>query len=214
MTRISITYAVLLALVACGDGVSSPVPQPVPGQIRVSSPAVTRKTVLVVGLPSAVSGQGTVHVRDRTSGVTASAASTAAGSFSAVIVIGSKHELEAWFETADGTSDVVSLSLRALSYGLTLGQPKAGVVSTPDAGGKVTVSNDGGAGKPLLMSATPNKVLVVSNANTGEVVSTTTDKDGRFSAKLAGAKGESIQLLLVDPADQASTSDFVTITVP
>ena len=207
------TVAALLMLTACG-GVSSPVPQPVPGQIRISSPALTSAKVLVVGLTKAVSGVGTVHLRDLKTGATASAKSAASGTFSLVITAGPDRQLEAWFETADGNSDPVSLSLRSLSYGPALGQPGTGLVSTPDAQGKVTVANDGGAGKPLLLTATPNMVLVLSNSSTAEVTTTTTDKDGRFSKKLSGAKGDQIQLLLVDPGDQASTSDFVTVAVP
>ncbi len=209
-----LSLAALFAAVGCGDGVSSPVPQPVPGQIRISTPAVTSARALVVGLPGAVSGEGTVHVRDLKTGAKASGKSVAAGTFSLVVTVGKDRLLEAWFENADGASDPVSLNLRSLSYGLALGQPKPGVVSVPDAKGKVTVSNDGGVGKPLLMSASPNKVVVLTNANTAEVATTTTDKDGRFSAKLSGVKGDVIQILLVDPADQASTSDFVTIPVP
>ena len=208
------TFAVLLMLTGCGDGVSSPVPQPVPGQIRISSPALTTAKVLVVGLIGAVSGEGTVHLRDLKTGARAAAKSAASGTFSVVIATGPDRQLEARFETADGLSEAVSLSMRSISYGPALGQPGTGVVSTPDAQGKVTVSNDGGVGKPLLMTASPNMVLVLSNAGTAEVVTTTTDKDGRFSRKLSGAKGEMIQMLLVDPGDQASTSDFVTMAVP
>lgn len=214
MKKTLLTYAVLLTLTACGDGVSSPVPQPVPGQIRISSPTLTSARVLVVGLTKAVAGAGTVHLRDTKTGTTASGKSSAAGTFSVVITAGPERQLEARFETPDGTSEPVNLMMRSLSYGPSLGQPKTGVVSVPDAQGKVTVSNDGGTGKPLLMTASPNMVVVLSNASTAEVRLTTTDKDGRFSSKMSGSKGEQIQILLVDPADQASTSDFVTVTVP
>ena len=210
----TLTYATLLMLSACGDGVSSPVPQPVPGQIRISSPALTSAKVLVVGLTRAVAGKGTLHLRDLKTGIIASGKTTADGTFAVVINAGPDRQLEAWFETSDGASDTVSLSSRSLSYGPALGQPKTGVVSVPDAKGKVTVSNNGGAGKPLLLTASPNMVLVLSNQSTAEVAVSTTDKDGRFSASLSGAKGDKIQILLVDPADQASTSDFVTVTVP
>ena len=204
---------ILLATCACG-GVSSPVPQPVPGQFRLSSPGATSSQTLVVGLKGAVSGQGKVHVRDRVSGQTAAADSTAQGTFSMVLPVGDKASLEAWFVNADGQSDAVSLSLRGLSYGPSLGQAVAGVVSAPDSKGQVTVSNDGGAGKPLLMSATPNMVAIITNSRSGGVLLATTDKDGRFSGKLAAAKGDSIRVMLTDPQQQTETSDFRSFTVP
>ena len=117
------TVAALLMLTACG-GVSSPVPQPVPGQIRISSPALTSAKVLVVGLTKAVSGVGTVHLRDLKTGATASAQSAASGTFSLVITAGPDRQLEAWFETyyrdsADGTTAIsTALVHRALGIGV------------------------------------------------------------------------------------------------
>ena len=215
MWRMAACLMGALLVLSCGDGVSTPVPQPVPGQIRISSPALTKAApVLVLGLAGAVAGAGKVHVKDLESGALVTGSSNGAGSFSVVISVNRDHRLEARFENADGISGAVSLALRGLSYGPGLGTPQPGVVSKPDAQGQVKVSNDGGAGKPLLMSATANVNVLISNAATAQVVTTQTDKDGRFSQTLSGARGDSIQILLVDPQSQTSTSNFVSILVP
>lgn len=205
----------LLLSCACGDQDSSPVPQPVPGLIRQSTPGLTATQKLVVGLAGAVQGKGTVHLRDTITGKAASAATTGTGSFSLVLLAKEAQSLEAWFENDAGeTSDVVTLATRYLGEGLTLGPPQPGVVSKPDAQGKVKVSNDGGASKPLLMTATPNVDVVVVNAASGAVALTKTDKDGRFTTTIAAKTGELIRILLVDPAQKEETSDFQSITVP
>jgi hypothetical protein len=50
--------------------------------------------------------------------------------------------------------------------------------------------------------------------STAQVVSTPTDSTGRFSVKVNAGSGDAIQLLLVDPADPGSSSDFVVVTAP
>jgi hypothetical protein len=198
--------------------VSSPVPQPVPFYIRQSTPIAvsTDKKRLVVGLPKAVAGAGKVHVKDRTSGTSVVVAAAAAGSFSAVLAAGDMADLEARFESQDGLSEPVSLNVRAqgdhpeLTPSNSFGLP----VSSPDAQGQVTVTNDDGPAQPLLFFATPNSEALVSNDNNGATVSATTDTDGRFQVKLPGATGDVIHVLLAATENSALTSDFLTYTVP
>lgn len=196
--------------------VSSPVPQPVPFFIRKSTPELSRKQTLVAGLPKAVAGEGKVHVSDRTSGTTAIVPAPAAGSFVAVLAVGLEAELEARYENRDGLSEPVSLNVRALGDhpALTPANSFGIPVTSPDAQGQVTVSNDDGPGKPLLFLATPQSEVLVSNASSGATVSAVTDQDGRFQVKLPGAKGDMIQVLLAATTNSALTSDFLTFTVP
>jgi hypothetical protein len=207
---------ILISVAACGleDQVSSPVPQPVPGLVRQSSPALTQTEKLVLGLPKAVAGEGKVHLTDRTSGRKVVADSTAEGTFSMVIEVDPKQDnLELQFENEDGLSDPVSISLRTLGDGPSLGQPKDGLV-LPTNGPTVQVSNDAGHGTPLLLDATPDMIVIVTVTKTGQVVTSTTDSTGRFSVTVEAASGDWIQILLVDPQDPGTTSDFVTVQVP
>jgi len=211
---LGVTVALGLAA-GCGDQVSSPVPQPVPGMIRQSTPSPSGVQLLFVGLPGAVAGAGRVHLTYRKSGKGVVVDSAAGGSFAAALTRVALDELEARFENDDGLSDPVPLSTQLrFPTGPVFGQPKPGVVSKPDAQGQVRVSNDAGAAQPLLLDATPNMDLLVANDKTGALATTKTDKDGRFTTQLAAASGQSIRLLLVDPTDVGVTSDFVTIPVP
>jgi hypothetical protein len=196
--------------------VSSPVPQPVPSYIRKSTPELSRKQTLVVGLPKSVAGEGKVHVSDRASGITAIVPAPAAGSFVAILAVGVGADLEVRYESRDGLSEPVSLNVRsigdhpALTPSYAVGVP----VSSPDAQGQVTVTNDAGPGNPLLFLATPQSEVLVSNASSGAATSAVTDQDGRFQVKLPGAQGDMIQVLLAARADSALTSDFLTYAVP
>jgi hypothetical protein len=211
-----LTILCLGALVGCGDLVSSPVPQPVPSYIRQSTPQGSRVETLVVGLPSAVAGGGKVHLRDRATGASAVAVASDSGSFAGVVPIGGSPDLEARYENKDGLSEPVSLRTRGFGVhpALVPALDNSPPVSSPDAQGQVTVTNDAGPGNPLHFNATPNTDALVSNSSKGAVVATVTDKDGRLTAKLAGATGETIEVLLVDPANPVLTSDYLTFTVP
>jgi hypothetical protein len=216
MPRFRITFLATLSACACGleDQESSPVPQPVPGLVRQSSPALTQSQKLVLGLPKAVAGEGKVHLTDRISGRKVVGISTAEGTFSLVIEVDPKDDaLELQYENEDGLSDPVLISLRALGDGPALGQPKDGLV-LPTNGPEVQVSNDAGHGNPLLLEATPNVMVIVTVTKTGQVVTSTTDSTGRFSVQIEATSGDWIQILLVDPQDPGSTSDFVTVQVP
>jgi len=200
----------------CGDQDSSPVPQPVPDFIRESTPGLKQTDKLVLGLPGAVAGSGQVHLTDQATGRRVSAPSAAAGSFNLVIIIDQTKtpQLVIQFENADGVSEPVSLATRQLTYGPTLGPSKGGLAQAPDAKGNVLVSNDGGAGNPLLVDASPNMTLILTVVSSGLVTSSTTDSQGRFSATVKAASGDTLGLLLVDPQDQGATSDFITASVP
>lgn len=212
LPRLLATVCLLVLSTACG---SSPVPQPVPFMMRKSTHDQVQGDTLLVGLPGAVAGQGRVHVEDRKSGKRASANSAEAGSFSLVIRTGKQSDLMVQYENEDGTSDWVSLSdAQTGSLGPTLGQPQKGVVSSMDSRGEVTVTNDDGSGKPVLLDATPDSDVVVTNANKGAVASTTTDKAGIFKVTIEGATGDTIHILLLDSTDPGVTSDFVSIAVP
>ncbi len=202
-------------VVACGLQESSPVPQPLPHYLRRSTPSASRQETLVLGLPSAVAGQGKVQLRELGGPRTVVAPSSEQGSFAVTIEVGASVQLELRFENADGASAWVPLAPPQLSYGPVLtGSRGPGVVSAPDASGLVTVSNDGGPGQPALVSATPETELLVANATRSTIASGRTDAKGLFKVVLAAAKGDLIQLLLVDGTDTAVTSDYLSFTVP
>jgi hypothetical protein len=206
-----------LVLAACGDDQgSSPVPQPVPDFVRQSTPGLTQSKKLVLGLPGAVAGKGKVHLTDKATGTKVVGDSAAAGSFALVIAIDATktNELQLQYENEDGLSDPISLATRQLTYGPALGQTKGSLVKPSGTPGEVEINNDGGAGNPLLLDASPDMTLIVTVVSTAQVVSTPTDSTGRFSVKVNAGSGDAIQLLLVDPADPGSSSDFVVVTVP
>lgn len=212
LPRLLAAALLLLLMASCG---SSPVPQPVPFMMRKSSHNQPQGDTLVVGLPGAVAGAGKVHMRDRVGGRQASAVCNEAGSFSLVIRTGAKVDLEARYENDDGLSDWVSMSRpQSGSLGPALGTPKTGVVSSVDSRGEVIVTNGDGSGKPALLAATPDSTVVVSNADNGAVVTSTTDKAGVFKVVLKGTTGDRIRVLLIDADDPGNTSDFVSLTVP
>jgi hypothetical protein len=198
--------------------VISPVPQPVPFYIRQSTPLTvsTDKKRLVVGLPKAVAGAGKVHVKDRTSGASVVVLAAAAGSFSTVLAVGETADLEVRYETQDGLSEPVSLSAQVrgpnpeLTPSNILGPDP---VSSPDAQGQVTVTNEN-PGQPPHFLATPNSEALVSNDNNGATVSTKTNANGILRVQLAGATGDVIHVLLASTENSALTSDFLTYTVP
>jgi hypothetical protein len=203
----------LLSIVAgCGNDTSSPVPQPLPFYIRQSTPGDSQPFKLIVGLPKAVAGAGKVHARVQGKAAEATGPSSQAGSFSLALTASQVEVIELRFETAAGLSDPVILPGPQLGFGPVLqGARGPGVVSAPDAGGMVTVSNDGGPGQPPLLQASPSSSLLVSNASSGEVASTSTDVNGVFTARIAGKTGDTITLLLVDSTDE--TSDFLSFSV-
>jgi hypothetical protein len=206
-----------LVLGACGDDQGSlPVPQPVPDFIRQSTPGLTQSKQLVLGLPGAVAGEGKVHLTDKVTGTKVVGDSAASGSFTLVIAIDATkpQELQVQYENEDGLSDPIPLNTRQLHFGPTLGQAKAGLVQSTGTSGEVAINNDGGAGNPLLLVASPDMTLIVTVESTAQVVTTPTDGTGRFSVKVKAGSGDAIQLLLVDPAEPDSSSDFVTVTAP
>jgi len=205
----------VIVLVGCGEQSSSPVPQPVPGLIRQSTPTAGALKTLVVGLPGAVAGKGKVHIREGVGGKIKIVDTTDSGSFVVALPIAEGDSLEAAFETDDGLSAMVPITPRSLGVTPSLGQPKPGVVQAPhDGKPEVVVTNDAGAGQPLLLDATPDVDVVVSNIDNGEVVTTVTDKDGKFSTKIGATTGHTIQIMLVTREEPPVTSDFVSITVP
>jgi hypothetical protein len=211
----------LLGLIACsgdnGDKGSITVPQPVPLLIRESVPGAHNATTLVVGLPGAVAGAGTVTIRDRRSAAEATAGAASAGSFSSVLTLAKDHELEIRFQNEDGASDWVAIPSASATDGVSLTVPNSDgpkPVSAPDAQGQVTVTSDAGAGKPPLIEATPEVDLIVANTDNGGVVASVTDQSGHFTVRLPGAVGDVIQILLVDPEDTKQTSDYLSYEVP
>lgn len=216
-SRLTAALLVLATLQACDPQSSSPVPQPVPDLVRWSTPELTQTELLLVGLTGAVSGEGKVHVEDRTAGAKVVVGSSVTGTFSAVLAAAKDADLVLRFETVEGISDPVSLRKERV-----LGPPpalapadyQAQVVTAPDAQGQVSVSNDAGPGQPPHIAATPDVTVIVTNGTTGEVVSSTTSAAGLFSVTLGGAKGDLIHILLVDPDAADLTSDFLSYQVP
>jgi hypothetical protein len=205
---------VLLPLVwGCGDQDSSPVPQPVPGLIRQSTPKVGTPDTLVAGLPGAVAGQGTIHLLDRKSGKKVVAPSTDAGSFALTIPASESEDLEARFENADGLSEPVSLSVRALGIHPELVQTQYGGLLTV-VGDEVVVTNDLGPTTPPPVQASADVDVVVANESTGQVVTSKTDGEGLFKVTLKGKSGDAILIMLSDPTNPDLTSDFVSAQVP
>lgn len=206
----------LLLLGACGDTTSLPQPVPVPAPklsaIRQSTPGLQQRTTMVVGLPGAVAGAGRVLARETLSGAEATATSTATGTFSLTTALGESIELR--YETPEGDlSEAVVLAPTRSTYGPSLDESDGtdSVVSPPDAEGVVTVSN--GSPDPLII-ASPQVTVIVSNRDTGEVVTGETDSAGLFSLQLHGEAGHGILIVLSDPAQPEQTSDFLAYEVP
>jgi hypothetical protein len=219
-SRLTTALLVLALAQGCDPQGSSPVPQPVPGFVRQSTPELTQTNPehLVVGLPGAVAGEGRVHVEDPTAGGSRAVAdSSSSGTFSAVLAAAPDAELTLRFETEEGISDPVTLRRDRVfdpPPALAPANSQSQVVTPPDAQGQVSVSNDAGPGQSPLIAATPDVDVIVSNGASGEVVSSKTDADGLFTVKLGGAKGDPIHILLVDPESTSLTSDFLSYQVP
>lgn len=209
------------ALAACGldDATSLPQPQPIPGLVRRSTPAMTipdAPQTLVLGLVGAVPGLGAVELRRQQDGAKASGRSSDQGSFSLVIGAGKGDVLELRFSDAHGTSEPLVLHGVLAVRGPFLGPPEqtfGGPVSAPDANGIVTVSNDSGTPTPHF-TATPSSELLVANETNGAVAAGTTDGTGLFSLTLPGASGDAVRVLLAAAGNPGATSDFLTFKVP
>jgi hypothetical protein len=220
LPRHAISALILLILVvnvSCGEQGSSPVPQPVPDFVRQSTHELQQEKLLVVGLPGAVAGEGKVRVQDRKGGAEVVVDATSVGTFTAVLPADQDADLALQFETDQGKSEWLLLRKAQTNEPIPhLGLPRSyqGPVSSPDAQGMVTVTNDAGPGQPLLLDATPEVDLIVSNGDTSEVVTSKTDETGRFSVKLPGSSGDWIHILLVSPKETDLTSDFVSHQVP
>lgn len=214
MHRQLVIFALLLG--ACGDGTSLPQPVPVPAPqlsaILQSTPQENQTDVMLVGLPGAVAGAGQVVATTRPSGLVTAVPSNAQGSFALVVARGESIELR--YQTPAGErSEAALLAPTRQTFGPELTESDAtpgGVVSAPDAQGFVTVSN----GSPQQILASPNVTVLVSNANSGDVVTGTTDGGGLFSLRLRGASGQEILILLSDATESQQTSDFLAYRVP
>jgi hypothetical protein len=208
----------VLSLINCGKGGDEVLPVPVPliQYIRKSTPSSTKQKTVVVGLPQAVKGQGKVHLTDTVSAVTITVSSTDSGSFFGLLPVGKAAALTVVFENEKGLSNPVALINvhEGITPELVLAYDTDEIVSSPDNQGLVTVSNDAGAEKPLLLQATPNSELIVANATNGEAVSSQTDTQGRFTVKLPGHSGDKIHLMLADASASDLTSDFLMYSVP
>lgn len=218
MKRAASSMVVLAGLVLASgcveDGTSLPQPQPIPGLVRRSTPAMTvvDPQTLVIGLAGAVEGIGELALRRLRDGVTVTASSAAQGSFSLVIAAAQGDELELRF----GDSEPLLLAPTLTTRGPFLGPPQnvfGGPVSAPDAAGDVVVTNDSGEASPYF-TASPSSEILVSNEGNGAVAVGTTDAAGLFSLKLPGASGDTIRVLLAAASDPGATSDFLTYTVP
>ena len=211
MKRIALLVS---ALVFCGVACTGvPQPQPVPGLMRRSTPGLTQKKTLLVGLEGAVGLSSKVSILVRGASATVTASASPKGAFSAVLSATAGAILEVSFETADGPSATVTLVPTDVTRGpmLSKGLVFGSAVSAPDAQGIVTVSNDDPTDPPF--SASANTQALVSNSRTGELVSNTTDAKGALTVKLAGKTGDQIHILLAEPGS-FSTSDFLAYTVP
>lgn len=208
-----------LALAACGDdGVSLPQPQPIPGLVRRSTPAMTAADpqTLVVGLAGAVEGVGELELRRVSDGLAVTATSASKGSFALVIAAVQGDALELRFRGAHGTSEPLTLAPTLTTRGPFLGPPQntfGEPVSPPDGSGNVIVTNDSDEPDPYF-AASPDSEVLVSNESNGAVAADTTDGAGLFGVTLPGNHGDTIHVLLAASGDIGATSDFLTFTVP
>jgi hypothetical protein len=185
--------------------------------MRRSTPRPEQSFTLIVGLPQAVAGAGKVHLRPMGNETEVVVVSATAGSFSAAVAAGRDETIEVRFESEAGLSDPVALVPAVMTRGapeLAPTDSNGQVVSAPDGQGMVTVTNDGGPGQPLVIGATPDSDLLVANTTSGEVVTTRTDSQGRFSVRIAGARGDVVRILLVNSTSVAATSDYLSYSVP
>lgn len=197
---------------------SAPVPQPVPSpklrRLRISTPQAESKQTLIVGLPHAVAGEGTVYLKEANGSLQVSAPSTETGTFSLLFPT-SRKIYKIWFENQQGKSKTIELPLAKPIYVLPLNPSNSmeGVL-TPLNNGQVRVSNDLGPGKPPIFEVLPYVEVIVANYQTGAVVTSKTDGEGRFSVIIAGVAKERIMIFVSDLLNKNITSDFLELTVP
>ncbi len=210
-----------LFMVGCGiDGdvsVPQPVPVPKPSYLRQSPPEPDQTKTLLVGLPGAVAGIGSVEVRDLITGSHAEGLTTASGTFSVLIVASDLSDLRIRYVVARGASDFVAVPRDRATFGPRLGAVKASSapVSSPDAHGIVRVSNLDAATGDIVIAASPDVDVLVSNVTSGAIVTARTDARGVFAVDIAAAVGDTLgAMLLGDPVGGDVTSNYLTFVVP
>ncbi|MCA9672947.1 MAG: hypothetical protein KC503_45460 [Myxococcales bacterium] len=220
-TRRTLPLALLALLAplasACGDdGVSVPQPVPVPKSslLRFSSPRAAQSRLLVIGLPGAVEGVGQVEATDIPSGARTVVPSSAQGSFGLLAATSNVSDLEIRFINDEGRSEPAPIVQAGRFGGPVLGDPLSNGTVTRANGNTVLVSNDGGAGNPLLFSATPDSIAHLSNPANGALTSGTTDAIGRLSLSIEAQSGDILQLVLADPQNPTETSNYLSLPVP
>jgi hypothetical protein len=176
--------AVLLIAPAC---VGAPDPMPIPAPsiqfVRASNAPGEggEGPVHVVGLPGAVSRAGLVTVTRGTQKF--EARSTAAGTFSVMIVARRGDELRFRLDSSEESAAYVVQAITSLYGPVPYPIPGVPPVSSP-TGGVVTVRGQSGA----------NVGIVAVNMDTGDATSATTGTDGTFTLQIPGEAGQSLRL--------------------
>ncbi|MCK5795591.1 MAG: hypothetical protein KAI47_00295 [Deltaproteobacteria bacterium] len=222
MTSVVILASCLgLFMAGCGiDGdvsVPQPVPVPKPFYLRQSPPEPDQTKTLLVGLPGAVAGIGSVEVRDVIAGTHAEGPTTASGTFSVLIVAAQSSELRIRYVVARGASAFIAVPRDRVTFGPRLGAVKAASapVSSPDAQGIVRVTNLDAATGDIVIVASPDVDVLVSNVTSGAIVTARTDARGVFAVDIAAAVGDTLGVMLLgDPVSGDVTSNYLTFVVP
>lgn len=207
-------------------------PMPTPGQpddskILVSSTESSRSggpvdLIGVIGLAQSAPGEGEVLVRQPLSDTTTIARTGKDGSFAAVFPGAAGDRVILTFrESPEGPeSEPVELSVvvqtdkspltpsadlegasPANAPSLRTSAPSA---TAPDGRGKVTVTGE---------NLKPGERVAIGNVRTGEVVDVTVGADGKFSAVVGAASGDTLVVIVRDPATGA-TSGMTSVSVP
>lgn len=175
----------------------------------------------IIGLASSVPGEGEVLLRSVLSGSITIARVGENGAFAAVLSGAAGDRVTVSYrETTDGpesepveldvlvqgdrapntpTSDVEA-SVGGSAPALRASAPSA---TSPDGRGRVTVTGEGLAA---------GQRVALGNVRTGEVVEIEVGADGRFSATIAAAAGDTLVVIVRDPASGA-TSGMASLAV-
>jgi hypothetical protein len=173
---------VIIALLAgCGDDHSgTPQPVPIPGQLRLSQAVpIEPEPVTVVGLPGAVAGAGRVFLQ--VDGRVVEVRSAESGSFYAIVQARGGQTLSIRYEDSEAASKVVETRV-----GIQTPPPPKPISGVPPielSAGQATIRGQASTGDIGIIGV---------NQQSGVVVTTTAQPDGKFTLSIAASSGETI----------------------
>lgn len=206
-------------------------PMPTPGRpdrsrILLSSSKVARDNgpvdlIGIIGLANATELEGEVLVRQPLSGTLVVSKVASDGSFATVFTgtAGDRVVLTFREDPAGPESEPVELDILAFDNARSPETPAdAEAVGSPNApllastGPQATAPNGQGQVTVTGENLTAGHVVAIGNMRTGDVAEVTVAADGRFTANLAAASGDTLVVIVRDPVT-GSTSGLASISV-